>query len=435
MRHLPPILPAGPMGWLHDASVAVAVTAALLLVAGTAGAQISTSRVPTAAPPASPSAGDPGSAEEPTGGWSGERRRLEEEGISLGASWVLEGFHNSLGGLKTGTEGAWTLDVNVTLDTERALHWKGGELYFDLEDHAWQNPTADLTGDLQGFDKLNTAPYLQVYELWYQQALFDGRLRLKLGKWDANDDFSVIDNGLMFLDASDIVSPTILAFPTTPDPMPGAAVYVTPGRSWYAQLATFYANRSDVFGDITGHPGSIQPTAHGALFVGETGVRWSHGPLPREDGNLKLGAWGHTGTFTRFDGSRRRGADGYYVILDQTLWRPKGGPEQGRGVRSFVEAGRTQASLSPIDWNAAAGLSWTGPAAARPNDILGFSANYAHVSPRAGLPHSHELALEWFYQSPLRGWAVLHPDVQFIVDPGGQYPDALVGTLDLTIQL
>ena len=31
-------------------------------------------------------------------------------------------------------------------------------------------------------------------------------------------------------------------------------------------------------------------------------------------GNFKLGFWGHTGTFSRFDGSRQPGVQGYYAI-------------------------------------------------------------------------------------------------------------------------
>ncbi|MGH7953367.1 MAG: carbohydrate porin [Limisphaerales bacterium] len=399
-----------------------------------AKAQSLTNQEQTAAPPVSSPPVDSGFADKMTGGWSGQRQWLEDKGISLNAQLILEGFYNFQGGVKTGDTWASTFDLNLTLDTEKAFNWKGGTFYADLEDHAGRNPTADLTGDLQAFDKLNTARYLQIYELWYQQALFNDWLRLKLGKWDANDDFSVIDNGLAFLNASDIVSPTILAFPTTPDPMPGAAVYLTPGKFWYAQFGVFYANQSDTFGDITGHPQSIQPTDYGALLIGETGLRWDHAPLLGKDGNLKFGAWGHTGTFTRFDGSQQKGAEGYYAIFDQTLWQPHGEPEQGRGLRSFLEAGQTQASVSAIDWNAAGGITWTGPLAVRPDDILGFSANYAHLSPQAGLSHSYELALEWFYQLPLTKWATLHPDFQFIVHPGGQYPDAVVGTLDLTIQ-
>ncbi len=419
----------------ESTSLALTVTATMLALAARAGdAPSSTNAAPASSSPPLSAADNSGFDDKLTGGWDGERRRLEDKGISLNAQLILEGFHNFTGGLKTGTEGALSFDLNLALDTEKLFNWKGGQFYADLEDHAGQNPTADLTGDLQAFDKLNTAPYLQLYELWYQQALFDDWLHLKLGKWDANDDFSVIDNGLAFLDASDIVSPTILAFPTTPDPMLGAAIYLTPAKFWYAQFGAFYANRSDTFGDITGHPQSIQPTEHGMLFVGETGLRWDHAPLLGKDGNLKFGAWGHTGTFTRLDATQQRGANGCYSIFDQTLWQPNGEPEQGRGLRSFVEAGQTQASVSAIDWNIAGGLAWTGPLAVRPSDILGFSANYAHLSSQAALPHPCELALEWFYQLPLRKWAALHPDVQFIVHPGGQYPNAVVGTLDLTVQ-
>ncbi len=290
-----------------------------------------------------------------------------------------------------------------------------------------------MTGDLQGFDKQNSRPYLQIYELWYQQALFNGRLHLKMGKWDANDDFSVIDNGLIFLNSSDHVTPTILGFPTTPDPMPGVGIYLTPGKFWYASFGVFYANRSDTFGNFTGHPQSIQPTEYGALFIGETGLRWDYAPLLGKDGNLKLGVWGHTGTFTRFDGSQQKGADGLYAIFDQTLWQPAGKKAQGRGVRTFLSPGWTQSSVSTIDWNMAGGVTWAGPLAGRAQDVLGFSANYGHNSqPR--LSHSTELELEWLYQTQLTKWATLLPDLQFILHPGSRYPDAVVGSLDLTIR-
>jgi porin len=407
---------------------------AALLAATAAEAQSLTNQAEAAAAPVSSTPGNSNFDDKATGGWWGGRQRLEEAGISLNAQLVLEGFNNFQGGVDTGAVGASTFDLNLTLDTEKAFNWKGGEFYVDLEDHAGRNPAAVLTGDIQNFDKLNFTSYLQIFELWYQQELFDGRLRLKLGKIDANTEFSVIDNGLPFLNASTQVTPTITPFPTTPDPMPSADLFFTPVKSWYASFGASYANQSDTFGDITGHPQSIQPTASGTLLIGETGLRWDHAPLLGKDGNLKVGAWDHTGTFSRLDGGQQKGSDGCYAILDQTLWQPTGEPEKGRGVRAFVESGRTQSSVSLIDWNTAGGATWTGPLAMRPNDVLGFSANYAHLSQQAGLPHTYELALEWLYQAPLTKWATLMPDVQFILHPGGQYPDAVVGTLDLTIQ-
>ncbi len=369
-----------------------------------------------------------------TGDWSGAHQRLREQGVTLNAQLVLEGFHNFLGGLKTGTEGALTFDLNLALDTGKAVHWHGGTLYVDLEDHAGQNPSTVLTGDLQTFDKLNSTPYLQIFELWYQQTLFDGWLRLKLGKVDANTEFSVIDNGLPFLNASTQVAPTIIVFPTTPDPMPGANLFFAPANWWYASFGAFYANRSDTFGDFFGHPQNVQLTDFGTFLIGETGIRWHHAPGSAAGGNLKLGAWGHTGTFNRLGGGRQRGTDGYYAVLDQTLWQPSPGQGHNRGIRIFFESGHAQPDVSIIDWNVTGGITWTGMVAARQHDILGFSANYAHLSVQAGLPYTYELALEGLYRFRLLPWMTLLPDLQYILHPGGFYPNAVIGTLDVTVQ-
>jgi porin len=396
---------------------------------GTTPASQANANSPPPSQPAGPSAFD----DKMTGGWGGERQRLEQAGISLNAQLVLEGFENFQGGVRRGGTYASTFDLNLALDTEKVFRWSGGKFYVDLEDHAGQNPSTRLTGDLQVFDKLNSGPYLQIFEMWYQQRLFDDALRVKVGKVDANTEFSVIDNALTLLSSSTQVTPTILAFPTTPDPMPSLSLFFTPGKVWYASVGAFYANRSDTLGDIAGHPESLQPTNGGTFLIGESGLRWQHAPLLGADGNVKLGAWEHTGTFTRLKGGRENGAAGCYGMVNQTVWQPAEKSEQSRGLRTFAEIGRTQSSVSSIDWNVSSGVTWTGPLAIRPDDVLGFSANYAHISPEAELPHSYELALELCYQVALTKWATLSPDLQYIVHPGGQYSDALVGTLQLTL--
>lgn len=398
----------------------------------TARAQFATNEPSTEAPAGSQQE-NPGFDDKLTGGWDGERQRLANDGVSPDAQIILEGFENSLGGVDTGVVGASTVDLNLTVDTQKAFGWKGGEFYVDLEDHAGRNPSTALTGDIQVFDRLNSSACFQVFELWYQQELFAGHLRVKIGKIDANTEFSVIDNGLPFLNASTQVTPTITPFPTTPDPMPSADLFLTPVESWYAGFMASYANRSDTFGVFTGHPGSIQPAEYGTLLLGETGLKWKHA-LFGKDGNLKAGSWYHTGTFTRLEGGSQAGSGGFYAVFDQTLWQPSGEPEQGRGLRTFIEAGRTQGKVSIIDWNTAAGLSWTGPIAARPNDVLGFAANDAHISPQARTPHPYELSLESVYQASLWKWATLTPDLQFIIHPAGKYSNALVATLNFTLQ-
>ena len=369
-----------------------------------------------------------------TGDWWGLRQRLQDAGITVGATLMLEGFRNFRGGIDaTQAVGATTFDLNLALDTERLLHWHGGEFYVDLENHAFRNPSTALVGDLQIFDKQNSPPYLQILEIWYQQKLFDDKIRVKIGKVDANTEFSVIDNGLPFFNSSTQVSPTIFVFPTTPDPMPSVNVFFTPNESYYASFGAYYANRSDRFGDLMDDPADIQSTAFGTFLIGETGLKWHAAPILEQAGNLKLGAWGHTGTFTRFDGTQQDGTYGYYAILDQTIWQPKGEPDNGRGVRTFLEYGRTQSDINPIDRHIGGGITWTGAIDARPNDILGFSPQYAHITSQAGLPHPFELALETLYQWQLSSRAFVQPDLQYIVHPGGKYSNALVATLRLQI--
>ena len=65
-------------------------------------------------------------------------------------------------------------------------------------------------------DSLNSAPFFHFAEIWYQQALPGDTVRFKIGRMDANDDFSVIDNGANFLNSSAQNSPSIVNFPTYP---------------------------------------------------------------------------------------------------------------------------------------------------------------------------------------------------------------------------
>jgi porin len=369
-----------------------------------------------------------------TGDWCGERLRLKEAGVSIDVHLVLEGFKNFRGGINTSPpEGASTLDLNMTLDTDKLLNWKGGKFYADFEGHGGSNPSKRLVGDLQIFDNLNSSYFFQLYELWFQQTLFDGKLRLKVGKVDANTEFSVIDNGLDFMNSSSQVTPTLYVFPTTPAPMPSVNLFFTPNETCYAGFGAYYSNRSVKFGNFAGTPQDVQSSDNGVFLIGETGLLWRRAPVFKGDGNVKLGVWGHTGTFTRFDGSEKNGIQGYYAVLDQTVWQPDGESQDGRGLRTFLEYGRTQKSVNAVYQHVGGGITWTDPFASRPLDVVGFSPQYAYISPQSGLPRSYELALEMFYRLQVARWTSLMTDLQYIINPGGQYPDALVGTLRWTM--
>lgn len=363
------------------------------------------------------------------------RRELLNDGISFGAHWVMEGFRNFTGGISTeDTVPASTLDLDLTINTGRLFDLQGGEFYADMEYHAGRDPTKVLVGDLQIFDKQNDSPYLQIFQLWYQQRLFNDLLRIKIGKIDANTEFSVITNGLGFINSSTQVTPTLFVFPTTPEPMPAVGLFFTPCRLFYASFGLFYSNRSVHFLNFIGSPYDIQPASNGIFMIGETGLTWDHLPLLATDGDARLGVWAHTGTFPEFSGGKRNGVQGLYAIFDQTLWRPWRSQGSDKGLGAFLEYGRTDSSVASIYEHFGGGIVWKG-LPGRPNDQVGFSPQYARLSPQADLPHNYELALETFYNFWLASWASVQPDLQYIIDPGGQYNNALVLTMRLKVNL
>jgi porin len=368
-----------------------------------------------------------------TGEWGGLRDRMERRGVSIDIDWLMEGFKDFRGGITTGSAGASTFDVSLTLDMQKSFGLSGGRLHLGVEDHAGRNPSAVLVGDVQLFDKQNSAPYSQVFELWYEQRLFNNKLRVKAGKVDANTEFSVIDSGLSFLNSSAQVTPTLFVLPTTPAPMPGVNLFYTPKGPFYGSFAVYDANSSDHFLDFCGRPESMQPTRRGKLLIGEAGLSWKRNALLGADGNLRLGLWKHTGSFTRFDGGVQGGAKGVYVILDQTLWKPSGAEDGQRGLRTFLEYGQTDRAVAPVYRHFGGGLAWTGLLPGRQQDVVGFSPQYARLSPGPGLAYNYELALEAFYRLQVTPWGSVQPDLQYVAHPGGQYPSALVGTLHLEL--
>jgi carbohydrate-selective porin OprB len=66
---------------------------------------------------------------------------------------------------------------------------------------------------------------------------------------------------------------------------------------------------------------------------------------------------------------------------------------------------------------------------------MGFSPQYAHISREAALPHSYEMTMEIFYKLRITRWAAVMPDLQYIINPGGQYSNALVGTIRVILNL
>ncbi len=170
-----------------------------------------------------------------TGGWFGLRPKLAAKGITLNITYTADGTKNLQGGLDTaGSTWRRLLDVNLTLDTKPLFHLDGGTVDVEFEDAQGRNASDELVGDIQGIDGLDGVPgqphqnRTQISQLWYQQIAFDGKLRIKAGKVDANTEFDHSDTAQEFLHQSAGSSATLFTLPTYPDPSIGLNIFLKP---------------------------------------------------------------------------------------------------------------------------------------------------------------------------------------------------------------
>jgi porin len=288
------------------------------------------------------------------------------------------------------------------LDTEKFVGWKGGTAFAGLY-HRWGGNGSDYVGDAQGFSNIDATPGTRLYEAWYEQKLWAERLRVKVGKVDATTEFAYVENGSDFLNSSMGYSPTILSFPTYPEPRPGVNVFLRPVDGYFVGVGVY---------DI----------AHsGAMSIVEAGRRWKNGQgeLP---GRFAAGFWRQNGPVPCLDGDSVGATQGFYFVMEQSLWgRPRPAEGGDQTLSAFLQYGHANGDVSPFTHHLGGGLVLTRPLAPRPHDSVGLGTTWVRFSeaPEAGFQQSGELILEAYYKIRLTRFLSLVPDLQFIHNPGG----------------
>ena len=345
-----------------------------------------------------------------------------------------------------------TLDVSLDLGTAFGL--PGGTVFLQyLSVNPEGGGSADA-GDIQVFSNIESDRHLDViYELWYEQLLLDDRLRLKVGKVDANSEFAFVDAAGDFSNSSAGFSPTILAFPSYPDPAMSVNVFVSLVETEAWRLGAGYGVYDGALND--GVPTGGQGPA--SFFSGDRSSDLFHvwqGELSWSDaraaarwfnaGRVSAGAWHHTGSFDRFDGGTESGTSGGFLTFETRVFDPLrapsgaatgGGPSTGasaseRGVYAFAQLGFSDDAVSEIAHHVAGGVVWRGPVAARPDDALGVYLSFVDLSdePAAGFSRD-EFVVDAYYRVQVSPAVFVQAELQFIAHPSGD-PDvdhAMVG--------
>ncbi|MEP0848580.1 MAG: carbohydrate porin [Phycisphaerae bacterium] len=389
-------------------------------------------------------------AERLTGDWGGVRPWLEEHGITFDSTFSTYYQHVARGGLQT--HNAHTIigvnDFELTLDLGKMKVLPGGRLYL-WGSNAWgESPsTRGWTGDLFWVNgaEVGDRP-IDVHELWYEQSFLDDKVQVRFGKISLPMSFDT--NEFANWPSRDFVNYGLNNAPNIPFPAfafgaLGAQAFIRPCDLFY-----FGAGAADAEGDFreTGLRTGLHGPAHffGIFEAGLTPTFET--PLGKLPGHYRAGLWYDPTVkeefFNDLDGRReiplKNGDVGFYVNLDQQLWREApSDPNDAQGLGVFARYGHANDDVNWIEHFWSVGGQYRGPIPTRDEDVLGVGVAQGLLSPnlsKIGLDPHHETVIEAYYSIQLFPWLTVSPDFQWILRPGGENGrDAFVAGLRLTM--
>lgn len=395
-----------------------------------------------------------------TGDWGGARKQLSDRGVTIGIVGMDEVFGNLSGGVRRGATYDGRLDVTIGTDLGTLAGWTGAS----TQVRAFQIHTSDHTigedvGALADPSSIDALATTRLFTLWFQQD-FGKLASLRVGQLAADDEF-MISNTAAALVNSTFGWPVLFSAdlpaggPAYPLATPGLRLQVNPTDE-ISLLAGLFS------GDPAGSGCTRNPQAcdrygtefsfsGGAFWIGELQYSINQGAdATGLAASYKFGGWFHSGDFA--DVEYGIGADGrrvslasvptpaplehdgdwqLYGLVDQMVWR-----DAGKSVSAFVRGGFGPADRNLVSWYVDGGVGLGGFVAGRPNDTLTFGAAYSKISPDAaaldrarramdGAPYpirDGEAVFELTYAAAIAPWWSVQPDLQYIVNPGGNVP-------------
>ena len=386
----------------------------------------------------------------------GVRQGLARGGIGIGGYYYGETFYN-WGGFDQGGEYDGVLELYINADMKKLGFWRGLCFHANGYQIHGNSITAANIGSLMPVSNLEATDATRLFELWFQQTMFNEKLSVRIGQLAADEEFVTSDGGGYFLNgtwgwpsitAADLPS----GGPAYPLATPGVRVAVNPNDKLGVMVGVYN-------GDPAPPCASEDPQRcndHGLdfelddqpLLMVEGAYKYNQNRLA---GTVKIGGWNHFGSFEdqRFDsggaliavtGNAGRPLDhnwGLYGIIDQLVWRVPGSEEpQGVGVFARVIGAPQDRNL--IDFYADGGVTFTGMIPGRPDDAFAVGFAYTNISDRVSafdvdfgepVARNYEALIEICYTYQINpGWS-LQPNFQYIFQPGGN----VAGVEDATV--
>ena len=368
-----------------------------------------------------------------TNGFWGLNDSLAASGIEVGFGMTNIYQLNVNGGTSTHNhQGRHTgsYDLEIGADLQQLLGIEGASLYVHTEG-SWSRMDIDATSIGSAFGVNGDAGgrrTMDVTEVWYEQALLDDTLRIRLGKLDIGGGFEcrgcpvsfdgsayANDETGQFLNSALVNNPAI----PFPDKGIGVVFYWNPIEWWYASVGAIDAQAD---ARETGLNTAFKDQDY-FFFVIETGIAplldSANGPMP---GTYRVGLWNDPQPKGNSDASKNYRDDvGAYLSFDQMFCKENSDPEDSQGTGAFFRYGYANSEKNDVAGFWSFGLQCTGLVDCRDGDVLGVGYANDIFSNNASTTYTddNEDVLEVYYNAQVTPWLNLSPTVQYVADSGG----------------
>ncbi len=358
------------------------------------------------------------------GDWGGERTRLADQGLTFSFISVNDFLVNQRGG-----DANWSR-VRATADFD----FGKAELVPGLTFHItglWQTGgnMGAYIGSSANPSSLVSANTARLDSWWFEQALLNNKLYVRVGQFAGLDFYGVQADG-----GSYILEPLGYAignlFPATyesfdPAGTPAAEIRIVPSRHFYWKGAIFSGNRNPYGDDTTGFNFRFKDSPVVATEVGYNFEPPSSSGVQTYPGTYKVGATVNPGEFSNIvTGTQNQTNYLVYIMANQRIYRPDAGSERGLDVNFAYDwtPGQFTRDYSQVT----GGLRYHGLVPRRERDTLSVGVVYTRISPTlnqayadAGLPlFGSEKAVEVNYAVKVSRRFTFQPVVQHFFDTG-----------------
>ena len=403
------------------------------------------------AKPAEPQPFDLWTSKRATGDWGGVRTWMDNTGIDFSMVYTPVFQNNFYGGNETHNAQEFTGDlrINLNLDFEKMKLIPGG-FFFIRGKSSYNTGLGRDVGSISATSWGITAGDDEFFldKWWYGQRFLDKKIELRFGKLLSPVD--LIDTNAYAGNPWDQFMNSVLnQNPTVPHRKSlGAYLKIKPTDWFYFSTAAIDAdepNPNRCWATDVGLHG-------GAHYVGywEFGLtptfQSAKGPMP---GNYRFGFHCDPRPLPVYMPAtvpaiyRRSHADdmGMYLSFDQLMWKENSDPKDKQGFGAFFRYGMAHQDINRIAQFWSVGAQYQGLIPTRDKDVLAFGVGDSLLSHT--LRHKvnpladRETVYELYYAIQITPWLIVYPDLQLIVNPGGNQDahDALVGGVKVKLTL